>query len=76
MYVEPDVRGRGLARAVLAELERTAAAAGASRVVLNTGFRQPDAIAFYEAHGYERSEDRYGHYERTDGAYFFAKQLS
>ena len=30
---------------MLAELERTAAAAGADRVVLNTGYRQPEAIA-------------------------------
>ena len=76
MYVDPDVRGRGLARAMLAELERTAAGAGASRVVLNTGFRQSDAMAFYEAHGYRRTEDRFGHYEQVDGAHFFAKQLS
>ena len=45
-------RGRGHARAVLAELERTAAAAGRRRAVLETGTRQPEAIALYTSAGY------------------------
>jgi ribosomal protein S18 acetylase RimI-like enzyme len=76
MYVEPAVRGRGLARRMLDELESTARAAGACRVVLNTGFRQQDAISFYEANGYRRTAERFGHYEQIEGAYFFAKPLA
>jgi GNAT superfamily N-acetyltransferase len=53
MYVTPAARGRGLARAILAELERTAAAGGARRVVLETGIEQPEAIALYTSSGYE-----------------------
>lgn len=52
MYVAPRARGRGLARAVLAHLERTAHAAGAEAMVLETGLAQPEAIALYESCGY------------------------
>ncbi|HEX6355517.1 GNAT family N-acetyltransferase [Actinophytocola sp.] len=53
MFVKPEFRGRGLARAVLAELEQTALAAGYRRVILETGQRQPEAIALYTSAGYE-----------------------
>jgi GNAT superfamily N-acetyltransferase len=52
MYVVPHARGRGHARALLAELERTAAAAGRTRLVLETGTEQPEAIALYRDSGY------------------------
>ncbi len=52
MYVTPAARGRGVARALLAELERTALDAGYSRMVLETGRRQPEAIALYRSAGY------------------------
>jgi GNAT superfamily N-acetyltransferase len=52
MFVVPEARGQGLARALLAELERTAAAAGRSRMVLETGLKQPEAIALYTSCGY------------------------
>jgi GNAT superfamily N-acetyltransferase len=52
MYVVPRARGRGLARAMLAHLEDTARAAGADAMVLETGIRQPEALALYESSGY------------------------
>ena len=52
MYVNAAARGRGLARAVLAELEETARAAGLHRLVLETGDEQPEAIALYRSSGY------------------------
>jgi GNAT superfamily N-acetyltransferase len=61
MYVKPAFRGRGLARAVLAELETTAVAAGYPRVILETGQRQPEAIALYASAGYEPVPS-FGHY--------------
>jgi GNAT superfamily N-acetyltransferase len=76
MYVARAVRRQGLAAAMLAELERTAAAAGAEQVVLNTGYRQSDAMRFYEANGYRRTDDRYGHYADIHGAFFFVKDLA
>ena len=52
MYVAPRARGRALARAMLAHLEDTAREAGAEVMVLETGLRQPEAIALYESSGY------------------------
>jgi GNAT superfamily N-acetyltransferase len=52
MYVVAAARGLGLARAMLAHLEDTARAAGAEVMVLETGIRQPEAIALYESSGY------------------------
>ena len=52
MYVIPASRGRGHARTVLAHLEQTAAAAGAGRMVLETGAPQPEAVALYRSSGY------------------------
>ncbi|MFF8812716.1 GNAT family N-acetyltransferase [Streptomyces pactum] len=45
-------RRRGLARRVVAELEREAAARGYRRVYLTTGPRQPEARGLYLATGY------------------------
>jgi GNAT superfamily N-acetyltransferase len=52
MYVAPAVRGRGLARAMLAHLERTAADSGVEAMILETGTAQPEAMALYESSGY------------------------
>jgi putative acetyltransferase len=52
MYTRASVRGQGVARAVLAELARAARDLGASRLVLETGVRQPEAIALYERAGF------------------------
>jgi GNAT superfamily N-acetyltransferase len=52
MYVAGAARRTGLARAMLAELERTALAAGHRRVILETGGRLPEAVALYRSSGY------------------------
>lgn len=52
MYVRASARGRGLARQMLAHLERSAAAAGADALVLETGSVQPDAVALYRSSGF------------------------
>ncbi|MGN6609565.1 MAG: GNAT family N-acetyltransferase [Jatrophihabitans sp.] len=75
MYVDPSARGRGWGRRMVRALEREARAAGATRVVLNTGFRQQAAIALYEAEGYVPG-GRFGHYADQPGALFFAKTLN
>ena len=47
MYVTPSSRGRGVARQVLAELERWARDEGFRHARLETGSNQPEAIALY-----------------------------
>ncbi len=74
MYVRPSHRGRGLARAVLAELERTAAEAGYARLILETGSRQPEAIALYESAGYT-PVPAFGYYAEAPEAVHLGKTL-
>ena len=57
MYVVEDRRGVGYARRLLAELEARAGLAGYRRIVLETGLRQPEAIALYESSGYHAIPD-------------------
>jgi GNAT superfamily N-acetyltransferase len=52
MYVIPQARGRGVARLLLARLESAAMVRGWARLRLETGPRQPEAIALYERSGY------------------------
>ena len=54
MYVVPDHRGRCHSRAVLARLEELARSRGATRIVLETGMKQPEAMRLYETSAYER----------------------
>jgi GNAT superfamily N-acetyltransferase len=74
MYVRDAFRGRGLARAVLAELERTAAAAGHIRLILETGSKQPEAIALYTSAGYT-PVPRFGYYADAPEAVHLGKEL-
>lgn len=74
MYVAPAARGRGHARRILAHLESTAAAAGAEVMILETGLRQPEAIALYESSGYTPIEP-FGHYRDSPIVRCFGKRL-
>jgi len=54
MYVDPQVRGQGVGRALVESLEHEARALGVTRVVLETGTRLAPAIRMYEGLGYVR----------------------
>ena len=54
MYVHRDHRRRGLARAVLAHLEREAVRLAYTRLVLETGYKQVSAMRLYESFGFQR----------------------
>jgi len=61
MWAHPRYRRRGLGARVLKALEDAAREAGYTRLVLETGPRQPEAEALYAGRGYNRTEF-YGHY--------------
>jgi putative acetyltransferase len=75
MYVEPDVRGRGIARQLLAELEAHARRAGYATIRLETGTAQPEAVRLYETAGYHRIPN-YGYYKDDPRSVCFEKPLS
>lgn len=49
----PSHRGRGVSKRLITAVEDTARAEGASRLILQTGDRQPEAVRLYEWLGYE-----------------------
>ncbi len=77
MYVAPDFRGHGIGRIILRALEAEARNLGARRLLLETGPRQPEAIALYARAGFERIP-LYGAYADTphpDLSVCMAKEL-
>lgn len=74
MYVTAGRRGRGHARAVLAELERCAVGSGRTRAILETGTRQPEAIALYVSAGYAPMP-KFGVYRDEPDSRCYAKWL-
>jgi len=74
MFTVAAVRGRGFARALLVELERTAAAAGIEQLVLETGTKQPEAMALYVSAGYDPI-DGFGYYAGRPLSRAFGKRL-
>ncbi|WP_284743737.1 GNAT family N-acetyltransferase [Amycolatopsis sp. RTGN1] len=75
MYVADSARGRGFARMILFELERTAALSGRKRAVLETGTLQPEAIALYASSGYVEIPG-FGMYKNEPESRCYAKDLS
>ena len=74
MYVAARARGRGFARRMLAHLEQSAAGHGAEVVVLETGLKQPEAIALYESSGYTPIPG-FGHYQDSPTSRCYARRL-
>ncbi|MDQ0920280.1 GNAT family N-acetyltransferase [Paenibacillus sp. V4I5] len=54
MYTRSDYRRKGVAQAILAEIDRLAIEFGYSNIKLQTGPKQPEAAALYERVGYHR----------------------
>jgi ribosomal protein S18 acetylase RimI-like enzyme len=59
---------------VLDELESSAVALGYRATVLETGLRQPEALALYESHGYTRIPN-YGFYRESALSRCYRKDL-
>jgi GNAT superfamily N-acetyltransferase len=74
MYVSAAMRGAGFARAMLAYLERSAAEHGLRWLLLETGSKQPEALALYQSAGYQPVRP-FGHYADRPLARHLGKQL-
>lgn len=74
MFVKPELRGQGLAIAVLNELEKWAAECGFNNCILETGKKQPEAIRLYSKAGYEIIPN-YGQYQNIENSLCFKKAL-
>ncbi len=74
MYVPPTQRQKGIASLVLGELERWAQQLGYQRCVLETGKKQPEAIALYTRRGYHLIPN-YGQYVGVESSVCFEKRF-
>ena len=72
--LDPDQRGRGVGRAVLASLEAAARQLGVQRIVLETGIHQEAAISLYRRAGFTRI-DCWGEYASSPTSICFEKDL-
>ena len=75
MFVTPDFRGKGIAFQILHQLEEWAAELGYSDCVLETGKKQPEAIALYKKSGYTVIPN-YGQYKNVSNSVCMQKTIS
>jgi len=74
VFVDPAVRGKGVARALMNELEATARAEGLSILRLETGNLHKDALVFYPRLGWSEIP-RFDPYPVNETSIFFEKVL-
>jgi len=74
MFVRPKRRGRGIAKNILYELEKWAGELGFSECILETGWKQPEAIALYQKSGYETIPN-YGQYSGVENSVCMKKLI-
>ena len=75
MYVLPAHRKKGIAAMILSELEKWASELFYSKCILETGRRQPEAIALYTKQGY-RHIPNYGQYAGVGNSVCFEKIIA
>jgi len=74
MYVHPDYRKKGIASAILKELETWAKEVGYTYTILETGKKQPEAINLYQKLNYTIIPN-YPPYEEMDNSVCMKKTL-
>lgn len=75
MYVSPEKRGQGIAALVLSELEAWSKELGYAACILETGYKQPEAIRLYQKSLYSIIPN-YGQYAGVDSSVCFEKVLT
>lgn len=74
MFVSPHHRGKGIAQLVLSEIESWASAMGYQKLILETGKRQLEAVAFYQKCNYQIISN-FGQYIGIDNSLCFEKRI-
>ena len=74
MFVALERRGQGIASQILSGLETWAVKLGFRRCILETGKKQPEAVALYTKAGYTTIQN-YGQYQTVDNSVCFEKVL-
>jgi len=72
MWVDPQWRGQGVARELLATLERTAADLGYRQARLDTSVHLPEAVALYRSSGWQETEP---YNDNPYAGHWFVKEL-
>jgi GNAT superfamily N-acetyltransferase len=75
MFVVLNHRGKGFAQRILTELEQWAIQLSYKKCVLETGKKQPEAIALYQKCGYTQIEN-YGQYAGIENSLCFEKTIN
>jgi GNAT superfamily N-acetyltransferase len=74
LYVKPNARGQGVGTAIVHALEALGRDRGFQSLRLETGVRQPEAMALYEHLGYSRIPN-YGYYADSPLSVCYEKRL-
>lgn len=74
MFTLPEKRGKGLASAILNELESWTKELGYEKTILETGKRQTEAVALYQKCNYKVIPN-YGQYAGVENSVCFEKEL-
>jgi len=74
MFVMPQERGKGIASLILKTMEKWARDNNSSSCILETGLRQPEAIALYKKNNY-LPQPNYGPYKGMSNSVCFIKKL-
>jgi putative acetyltransferase len=74
MYTLPEYRGKGIAKAILTELEAWAKEEGYVTAILETGHMQKDAIGLYQKLGYKVIPN-FGQYVGVENSVCMEKKL-
>jgi len=74
MFVKPERRGCGIAGSILSELESWANELNFSECILETGWKQPEAIGLYQKSGYETIPN-YGQYAGIENSVCMRKSV-
>jgi GNAT superfamily N-acetyltransferase len=74
MFVPVQMRGKGIASAILQGLEKWAEELGYNKCILETGDKMPEAIRLYQKRNY-RIMPNYGQYKNVHSSICFQKEL-